>query len=130
MIMVGIVSALSAGRIHSLMVQQRVARAATSLQSDLEAAFALAVRNRAPVRIAWNSTKRQMGVTDRAGTTFYRRTPLGTDYGLSASGVAFSKSPLEIYPNGLAEDTLKIVLTIETSTRSIRVSRAGMVRVQ
>ena len=126
----GVVGALSAGRIHAIIVQQRVARAATSLQSDLESAFAIAARNRRPVRISWNSSKMQMGVTDRGGTVFYRRTPLGKDaYGFSASNVTFTNNPLEIYPNGLAGDTLAIIMSLEGNTRTIVVSRAGMVRI-
>jgi len=130
LMIMGVVGALSAGRIHSVIVQQRVARAASSLQSDLEAAFAIAARNRRPIRINWNASKMQMGVTDRAGTIYYRRTPLGKDaYGFSASNVTFTNNPLEIYPNGLAGDTLAIVLSLEGNTRTIVVSRAGMVRV-
>lgn len=131
LMLVGIVSMLSAGKIHSIMVQQRVARAATSLQSDLEAAFAIAARNRVPIRITWNSTKMQMQVTDRAGSIFYRRTPLGKEaYGLRSSGVSFSASPLEVYPNGLAANTLTIVLTAEDAKRTITMSRGGMVRIE
>ena len=131
LMLVGIVSMLSAGRIHSIMVQQRVARAATSVQTDLEAAFSIAARNRRPIRIRWDATKMQMQVTDRAGSIFYRRTPLGKDaYGLSSSGVSFSSNPLEVYPNGLAADTLKIVLSVESSSRTIRMSRGGMVQIK
>jgi prepilin-type N-terminal cleavage/methylation domain-containing protein len=131
MMIVGVVTALSGGRVHAIIVQQRVARAAMSVQSDLEAAFAVANRNRRPVRIAWDASKLQMQVTDRAGSVYYRRTPLGMDaYGFSASNVSFSRSPVEIYPNGLANDTLTIVITNESNTKRVRMSRAGMVRVE
>jgi hypothetical protein len=73
----------------------------------------------------------QMGITDRAGSIYYRRTPLGKDaYGFTASSVTFTNNPLEIYPNGLANDTLAITLSLENNTRTIQVSRAGMVRIQ
>src|SRR4051812_44708450 len=130
LMIVGVVTGLSGGRVHAIIVQQRVSRAATSLQSDLEAAFAIANRNRRPIRIAWDASKLQLQVTDRAGTTFYRRTPLGKDYGFSSSNVSFSRSPVEIFPNGLANDTLTVVLTAESNTRRIRMTRAGMVLIQ
>jgi prepilin-type N-terminal cleavage/methylation domain-containing protein len=130
LIIVGIVSALSAGKFHAIGVQQKVARAAQSAQNDLEFAFTLAARNRQPVRISWNSSKMQMAVTDRAGTTYFRRTPLGKDYGFSASNVTFSQSPIEVYPNGLANSTLTISITLESSSRTITMSRGGMVRIQ
>jgi prepilin-type N-terminal cleavage/methylation domain-containing protein len=131
LMIVGIVSALSAGRIHAIIVQQRVSRAATSLQSDLEAAFAIANRNRRPIRIAWSTASMQMQVTDRSGSIFYRRTPLGRDaYGFTTSNVTFSRSPIEVFPTGLANDTLTITLAAEGNTRKIRMTRAGMVRTQ
>ncbi|HXD49834.1 MAG TPA: prepilin-type N-terminal cleavage/methylation domain-containing protein [Gemmatimonadaceae bacterium] len=128
MIIAAVVTAMSVGRIHSLTVQQRLRRAAMASQNDIEAAFAIAIRNRQPVRIAWSSGTRQLVVTDRAGTTFFRRSNLGAVYGLAAAGVTFSRSPIEVYPNGLANDTLLITLTVETVTKRVRVSRSGLVR--
>ena len=127
----GITAAISAGRIHAIIVQQRVARAATILQGDLEAAFAISARNRVPIRITWDPTLLQMKVTDRAGTVTYRKTTFGKDdFGLKSSGISFSTSPLEIYPNGLANNVDTIVLTSEGNTRTIIMSRAGMVRIK
>ncbi len=127
----GIVAAMASPRIRDLMAQQRVARAATAIQNDLEAAYAIASRNRRPIRIAWDGSKMQMQITDRAGTVFYRRVTLGADsYGLRSGDVTFSRSPLEIYPNGLANDTLAISLRGLNTSRTVRMTRAGMVRIQ
>jgi type II secretory pathway pseudopilin PulG len=130
LVIVGITSAMSAGRIHELIIQQRIARAATAVQNSLEAAFAIAGRNRHPVRIAWDSVAKQLGVTDRAGTTAYRHTGLGPDpYGLSANSVSFSRSPVEVYPNGLANDTLTITLTAPNLIKRIHMTRSGLVQI-
>ena len=131
LVIVGITGAMSAGRIHQLMIQQLVARAATVLQNDLESAFAIAIRNRRPIRISWNSSSMQLGVTDRAGSTTYRHSNLGSSaFGLRASNVSVSTTPVEIYPNGLANNDLTITLTMETVTKRIWMSRAGLVIVQ
>lgn len=131
LVVVGITSAMSAGRIHDLIIQQRIVRAATAAQNDLEAAFALAVRNRKPIRIVWSATDMQLGVTDRAGTIAFRHTGLGPDaYGLRSGDVSFSSSPVEVYPNGLASDTLTITLTGPNVTKRVRMTRAGMVMIQ
>src|SRR5215208_2725142 len=61
----GVMMKLSMGRIHDLMSHQRVAHAATAVQNDLEAAFQIAGRNRAPVRISWDATVQQISITDR-----------------------------------------------------------------
>jgi prepilin-type N-terminal cleavage/methylation domain-containing protein len=128
LVVAGVVTAMSLGRIHTLTVQERLQRAVTATQNDIEAAYSIAVRNRQPVRISWDSTRLQLDVTDRAGTTFYRKSNLGAVYGLAAAGVTFSRSPIEVYPSGLANDTLLITLTVETVTKRMRVSRTGLVR--
>jgi type II secretion system protein H len=127
----GVVTATALPRVRDLMEQQRVARAATAIQNDLEAAYAISSRNRRPIEIAWDAAKMQIVVTDQAGTTFFRKTSLATAaYGLASSNIAFSRSPLEIYPNGLANDTLTIRLTGTNTSRRVRMTRAGMVRIE
>ncbi|MDB4875246.1 MAG: hypothetical protein JWM41_1692 [Gemmatimonadetes bacterium] len=130
-VVLGIVSAMSAGRIHDIMIQQRIVRAATAVQNGLEAAFALASRNRQPIRVSWSASAMQLAVTDRSGTVAYRKIGLGADaYGLQSGNVSVSRSPLEIYPGGLANDTLLVTLSANGSTKKIRMTRAGLVRVE
>jgi prepilin-type N-terminal cleavage/methylation domain-containing protein len=123
-VIMGIVGTMSAGRIHALIVQQRAALAANSIQNDIELAFTTASRNRRPVLIAFNSGSRHMEITDQAGVRRYRRLPIGM-----LGTVTFSRSPVEVYPTGLANDTLLITLTIESVTKRVRMSRAGLVQV-
>src|SRR6185437_12091915 len=83
LVVLGIVSAASAGKIHDLLIQERVIRASTAVENGLEAAFALATRNRQPVRISWSPATMQVGITDRTGLVYYQRVGLGADaYGL------------------------------------------------
>jgi prepilin-type N-terminal cleavage/methylation domain-containing protein len=127
----GVVGTMSAGRFHALIVHQRITRAASAVQNDLEAAFATAGRNRRPVRIQWDAASRQLNVTDRLGTRTYRHTGLGGDpYGLKYGVVSVSRSPVEIYPTGMANDTLLITISLENTTKSVRMSRAGIVQIQ
>ncbi len=91
LVIVGITSSITVGKIHQLMLVTRIQRAATSVRNDMEGAFALAVRNRRPMRISWNSSTQQMTVTDRAGTTVFRRTNLS--WGRTASDRRTSASP-------------------------------------
>jgi prepilin-type N-terminal cleavage/methylation domain-containing protein len=124
----GILTSFAMGRVTQIMSSQRLKAASVAVQNELSGAWAIALRNRRPVRISWDASKMQLNITDRAGTTVYRRTTLGSAYGLRSSGVDFSINPLEIYPNGLAADTLRITLLANTYTDTIRVSRAGLVR--
>jgi hypothetical protein len=127
----GLMAKLSIGRIHDLMSQQRVAHAATAVQNDLEAAFQIAGRNRAPVRIWWDATVQQFSITDRAGTMTFRKTSLSRQaYGFASNAVTVSTSPLEVYPNGLAADALLITISSNGFTKRLRMSRAGLVQAQ
>jgi prepilin-type N-terminal cleavage/methylation domain-containing protein len=129
LVLIGVLASISAGKVRDVMTQQRLYRASNILQTNVEAAWSLAARNRRPIEITWDSTKLLMRVTDRAGTTNFRRTALGQDpYGLPAGAVAFSKPSLEVYPDGLANDTLLITLSKYGVTKKIWVSRAGLVQ--
>lgn len=131
LVVVGILATISAGKVEQVMTQQRVYRASNIIQTDVEAAWALAARNRHPIRITWDSANRQMRVTDRAATTNFRRTSLGRDpYGLPPGSVKFSRDTLEVYPNGLANDQLLITLSTSGVTKKVLVSRAGLVQQQ
>jgi prepilin-type N-terminal cleavage/methylation domain-containing protein len=131
LVIVGITTAMTAGRIQALMVQNRVQRAATAVQNDIEAAFAIASRDRRPIRISWNQATMQLNVTDRAGTTAFRRTTLGiAGYGLRRTDVAFSSNPIEIYPNGLAQAADTITISKFSYTKRVVMSRSGLVLVQ
>jgi prepilin-type N-terminal cleavage/methylation domain-containing protein len=129
---VGAVGALALPKMSNMILQNRVIRAAQMLQTDVQQAFAIAGRNRQPVRLTWTSSKMQFTVTDRGATKTYRTTGLGdgSGFGFASSDITVSKSSLQIYPNGLAEDTLYIKVAKSGYTRIIRVSRAGLVRLQ
>ena len=127
----GVLSGLSIGKISDIIAQQRVAKAAAAITNDLQQAFAIAGRNRRPVRIVIDTAKMQLQITDRSQTTNFRRTGLASAYNLRASNVRFYPStPIEVFPNGLSSDTLSITLSANGSTRRLRVTRAGMVQIR
>ena len=130
-VIVGITGTITAGRMHALIIQSRIQRASTAVRNDLEAAFAIAARNRRPIHIEWNSSTMQLAVMDRSDATAFRHTTLGMDgYGLRSSDVSFSHSPIEVYPNGMASDTLNITFSRSGSVKHVRMSRSGLVQVQ
>jgi Tfp pilus assembly protein FimT len=127
----GILSGLSMGKIADVIAQQRVTKAAAAITNDLQQAFAIAGRNRRPVRIVIDTAKMQLNITDRGQTTSFRRISLREVYNLRAANVRFYPStPIEVFPNGLSSDTLSITLSANGSTRRLRVTRAGMVQIR
>ena len=133
LVIIGVVAALSVAKIPNAVAQQKVAGAASGIQSDVETAFVLAGRNRVPIRLVWTASSSTLKITNRTGTVTFRTTPIGSAYGLTSSQVTFSTSSLEIYPSGLAADTLLATISVTrgslTLSRRVHVSRSGMVRI-
>jgi type II secretion system protein H len=130
--LIGIATALAVPRINKITNETKIQRAAQALQSEVQQAFAIAGRNRVPVKLAWSSAAMQLQVTNMAGTIVYRRAGLGAGagYGLSSSEVTVTPSTLVVFPSGLAQDTLVIALSRKGYSKTLRVSRSGMVRLK
>jgi len=130
--LVGIAAAMAIPRASKVINQTKVQRAAQALQVEVQQAFAIAGRNRAPVSIRWNAATTQLRVTDLTGNIVYRRLGIGTGggYGLTSSEVTVAPTSLTVFPNGLAADTLVISLARTGYSRRIWVSRSGIVKAQ
>lgn len=136
LILVGIIMAVAGPRVSAMMTQQRVTRAANMLQTDMEIAFTLAARNRAPTRMSWTSSSSQMlfTVTDRAQTLVYKRTDFADKaFGFRAGEVTASSAGVDVFPNGFASADFDIVITVvrngTTYSKRIHMTRAGLVKV-
>jgi prepilin-type N-terminal cleavage/methylation domain-containing protein len=133
-ILVGIVMSVAGLRVSAMMTQQRVVRAASTIQTDMEMAFAIAGRNREPMKMVFSSSSGAIlfRVTDRTGATEYKRTDL-KQLGLANGDVTASSAEITVFPNGFASDTLSILVSVTrngvTNKRIVRMSRAGMVKV-
>lgn len=132
LMIIGTVAAVAMPKAADIITQTKVQRAAQAVQIDVQQAYSIASRNRKPVKLRWSSTDLQFQVTDRAETKIYRRTGVGAGagYNLAASDVVVYPNPLTVFPNGLALDTLYIKLSKGNYSRTIRVSKSGMIRVQ
>jgi prepilin-type N-terminal cleavage/methylation domain-containing protein len=131
LVITGVVTGLSMSRFSAYLGHERVAKAALGISNDIRAGFAIPGRVRRPVRIRVDTAGMQLLITDRSQTTVYRKTAFGSRYNLMSSNVAFYPStPLEIYPNGFASDTMLITLTSNGYTQRVRVSKGGSVQVK
>ena len=133
-ILVGIVMSVAGVRVAGMMTQQRVIRAAGTIQTQMEKAFAIAGRNRQPIKISFSTSASavQLKVTDRAGTTSYGNIDF-KQMGLVNGDVTASASEVTVFPNGFASDTLSVQVLVTrggaTHKRIVRMSRAGLVKV-
>lgn len=133
-ILVGIVMSVAGLRVSGMMTQQKVIRAASTIQGDMELAFAVAGRNRAPTKLVWTSTAGALlfRVTNASGTQEYKRTDM-KPIGLVNGDVVASSASVTVFPNGFASDTLSLTISVtkngQTYKRRVRMSRAGLVKV-
>jgi prepilin-type N-terminal cleavage/methylation domain-containing protein len=132
LVITGVVTGLSMSRFTSYLAHERVAKAAVGIANDLRQGFAIPGSVRRPVRIWCDTASMQMIITDRGKTTTYRKTAFGSRYNLKSTNVTYypSSAWLEVYPNGFASDTMVITLTSNGYTKSVKVSKGGMVQVR
>jgi prepilin-type N-terminal cleavage/methylation domain-containing protein len=130
-IIMGMLAAVSYKQINVTIADQRVSRAAIEVSNQMQAAFALSMRDRKPMQITFDTAKVQFKIADRAGNVF-RVTGLA-GFNITSSNVTLSRATLEVYPVGLAQDSLSVTLTSsangKTFTRRVRMTRGGLVQV-
>jgi hypothetical protein len=132
LVFVGILAAMAGGKLSAIRNQQTVVRAASTVQTQMEKAFAIAGRNRAPIRISWSSSSGKLSVTKRDGSVSYGVIDF-TTLGLKASDVSVDNNPVDVFPNGWASSTLCVAISTSrasvTYSRRICMTKAGLVKV-
>jgi len=113
--------------------RDKLAKTAAMLSSDLEQSFALAARQRAPVRLLIDSAQHIVTITSRADSTFrFRRRDFRSGE-FTLDFLRTNDTLVDVMPTGLATDTLNLVLGVysggQTYSKTLRMTRAGLVRV-
>lgn len=133
-VIVGVSMMIATRSVGDAIRRDRVVKTAVVLGADIEQAFAIAGRQRRPIRIVIDSIDRTFSVTDRANPALkYRVRDLETS-DLSVDFLSTSTDTLDLMPSGFATDTLRLILGVSirdgaTHTQTIRMSRGGLVRI-
>jgi prepilin-type N-terminal cleavage/methylation domain-containing protein len=132
--LLGVIALMSMGQISNYVRERSVSSAAAIVRSDLQEAFAIAARNRRPVRLSFGTADTALRITNRENTLTFVRSGLGAGAGLmlSPSDVAFctstcSSATVDVFPNGWASDTLTVTIRKGPYTRGVHMSRSGLV---
>jgi type II secretion system protein H len=128
LVVVAILAALVAPQANDAISQSRVQNSAGVIAGDLQLAFSLASRQRAPLRIVVDPSGRKYQITNRAGTVIRERN-VGDMSDLHVGSMTSTVSQLEIFPNGLASGPIAITVALNGHTQTISMTRAGQVRV-
>lgn len=145
-VMMGILATMSVGKTASIMTNWRVNRAAQAYSEELQLAFALVGRNRKPVIIEFRKDSMNLTIRSRpdaaGNTTVFRRRNFGpsSEYKLDSANITLTPAPLssapyssvlEVYPPGLAADSLSVMIKYNRFevTKRVRMLRGGLVQI-
>lgn len=131
--LIGIVALMTIPRFATIEGEQNVSRASQAVANDLQVAVSIAQRDRQPIRIRWKTDSLRLTITNRAMTTTYRQLQIGGSNGFSLKSSQIAVYPtsnyVEVYPNGLASDSIAITFTASTGySKRVRMTRAGLVQ--
>ena len=131
----GAVALISVRGVGDTLRRDRVAKVSAILGSDIEQAFAIAARQRLPVRMVVDRTNKKFTIVDRnTPTLIYKTRSFARTGEYAVDSLASNRDTIDIMPNGIATDTLNLSLIIRsrggaTYSKSVRASIGGLVRV-
>lgn len=130
-VILGVLATIVGPAMSRIIRHNRVNRAATVITSDLQNAFAVAARQRRPVRISASSATRSYEFIDRqTGNVLRIRTFYGDTSEYRLSLLNFTPATIDVFPNGVSSAPLIIDLANGDYAKQITASTAGFVRVK
>jgi len=128
-VILGIAATMVGPAMSRIVRHQRVNRAAKIIVSDIENAFAVAARQRMPVRVKADAASRSYQFVDRATDSVLRiRAFYGDTSEYRLSSLAFTPTTFDVFPNGISSNPVTIDLANGDYAKRITVSTAGFVR--
>jgi prepilin-type N-terminal cleavage/methylation domain-containing protein len=129
-VILGILATMVGPAMSRITRHNRVNRAAMVIASDMQNAFAVAARQREPVRIQADASTRSYQFIDRrTGAVLRIRTFYGDTSEYRLSTLVFTPAQFDVFPNGISSDPVRINLANGDYARVITASTAGFVRV-
>ncbi len=127
--LLGIIAGMIGPKIGLMVQHQRVNKAAAVVSADLQNVFAMAGRQRAPVRMTSNSTAKTYTFADRKTGTVFQTRNLGPTSEYRLSTLTFYPVTVDMFPNGISSAALLVTVGSGTYTKTITASTAGFVRI-
>ena len=126
----GILAAMAGPAMSRIVRHQRTNRAAMVITADLQNAFAVAARQREPVRIQADANSRSYQFIDRkTGTVLRIRTFYGDTSEYRLSKLVFTPATIDVFPSGISSAPVVVDLANGDYSKQITASTAGFIRV-
>ena len=130
-VILGICATMAGPAMSRIVRHQRVNRASTIIVSDMQNAFAVAARQRMPVRVQADAASRSYQFVDRqTGTVLRIRAFYGDTSEYRLTSLVFTPTTFDVFPSGIASVPVTIDLANGDYTRRITASTAGFVRLK
>jgi len=127
---VGILATMVGPAMSRIVRHQRTNRAAMVITADLQNAFAVAARQRQPVRIQADESTRSYQFVDRkTGSILRIRTFYGDTSEYRLTTLKFTPSTIDVFPNGISSSAVTVDLANGDYSKQIKASSAGFIRV-
>jgi len=128
LIVIGLLVRITVVKTSRIMRHERVNRAAQVLVQDLQNGFAMAGRQRAPVRLTFTPATKTYVFSDRlTGTVFQTRIMDNrTEYQLST--MTASVNTIDILPNGIGSTAFTVDVGLGDYSKRVTASSAGFIR--
>lgn len=128
LIIIGVLVTIAVPKMERIVRHERVNRAAQVVVQDLQNGFALAGRQRAPVRLTFTTSSQKYVFSDRlTGIAIFTRL-LSTGADFSLTSMTIDNNPIDILPNGIGTTAFRVTITNGDYSRAITASSAGFVR--
>jgi type II secretory pathway pseudopilin PulG len=127
-IVLAIIVTISVPRIARIIRHERVNRAAQMVVQDLQNGFALAGRQRAPVRLTFTTAQKKYVFTDRTTGVVLSQRLLGTGADYSLTSLSTTATTVDVLPNGIASTAFTVTVANGDYSRQVTASTAGFVR--
>lgn len=125
----GILAGIAGPKTSMIVRHNRTNRAATVIAADMQNAFAVAARQRMPVRITADAATKSYQFTDRAtGKVLRIRSFYGDTSEYRLSKLEFTPAEIDVFPSGVSSAPVIIDLGNGDYERRITASTAGFIR--
>lgn len=125
----GLMATITGPAMSRIVRHNRVNRSATLIAADLQNAFAVAARQRQPVRIQADAATRSYQFVDRAtGEVLRIRTFYGDTSEYRLTSLVFTPATIDVFPNGISSAPLVVDLANGDYVRQVTASTAGFIR--
>jgi prepilin-type N-terminal cleavage/methylation domain-containing protein len=128
--LIGILATMVGPAMSRIVRHQRANRAAMVISADLQNAFAVAARQREPVRIQADAATRSYQFVDRkSGAVLRIRTFYGDTSEYRLTSLVFTPATIDVFPSGISSSPVTINLANGDYAKTITASTAGFIRV-